>query len=171
MGARGKVLLDVLPEHEFVLVGGSRLKNLRELAKAINGIGEEGFRHHVNAEKNDFYNWVRDVFKDKELASAILKSSSRAGIMMAIQKRLAVPCKKISRRRNSKCLHKKALKEKAAIIRRVKRSSTKKAGAASRKAPRVTSRKAAKKKGQHKKRLGKKGMQKRLSAVYNFFLK
>ena len=36
------------------------------------------FRHHVNDEKNDFYNWIRDVIEDQFLADKIKGSMDRA---------------------------------------------------------------------------------------------
>lgn len=66
-----KTLGDVHPDFTFKLVSGGELKNLNELLTALKNMDVKTFSHHVNDDKNDFANWVRDVLKDEELANAI----------------------------------------------------------------------------------------------------
>ena len=62
---------DINPEHYFVLCNGQIIKNLRELSDILKTIDKKTFEYHVNAQKNDFSNWIRFVFKSKKLAETI----------------------------------------------------------------------------------------------------
>jgi hypothetical protein len=55
-------------QHVFVLHGGQELKDLFDLAKALEDIQEEVFRHHVNDDRHDFANWVKNVLDEHALA-------------------------------------------------------------------------------------------------------
>ena len=58
-------------EKVFYLADGRKVKSLLELTEALENMSEDVFRHHVSAARNDFSNWINDVFKDKELAQDI----------------------------------------------------------------------------------------------------
>jgi len=60
----------------FYLKDGTVVKNLFELSKALEKMPDDVFRHHVNENKNDFYNWVRDIVKDPKLAANVLSAKS-----------------------------------------------------------------------------------------------
>jgi hypothetical protein len=62
------ILGEAPQEKVFYLADGRKLKSLVELTEALENMTEDVFRHHVNEAKNDFSNWINDVFKDKELA-------------------------------------------------------------------------------------------------------
>ncbi|MCK5140524.1 MAG: hypothetical protein KAK00_07765 [Nanoarchaeota archaeon] len=68
----------------FILADGRKLKDLRELAFALEDMADEVFWHHVNDTKNDFVNWVEDVFKDKELAESIKNVRDRFNTQLAV---------------------------------------------------------------------------------------
>ena len=73
------------PEEKiFYLADGKKLKNLMQLTAAFEDMTEDVFRHHVNDMKNDFSNWINDVFKDEELAKDIkdIKDRTDAEIRM-----------------------------------------------------------------------------------------
>jgi predicted ribosome quality control (RQC) complex YloA/Tae2 family protein len=82
------LLNEINPEEYFRLVDGKVIKNLYELINSLRSMHDNTFRHHVNNEKNDFANWIRDVFKDYELAEDILKSKNKKEIIKRIEKRL-----------------------------------------------------------------------------------
>lgn len=63
------------PEHGFVL-NGTTLTNLYELIDALETMNDETFRHHVNAVKNDFAQWVQDVFSEHGLAHELRRCST-----------------------------------------------------------------------------------------------
>ncbi|MEM4397600.1 MAG: DUF5752 family protein [Candidatus Woesearchaeota archaeon] len=56
---------------EFILSNGNRIYNLNELINILKNIEDNIFFYHVNDNKNDFYNWIRDVFGFNELADQI----------------------------------------------------------------------------------------------------
>lgn len=66
------------PESYFWLRSGQPLKSLQELALQLPLISDEDFSHHVQPGKNDFAQWVRELFAEHELAAALEQCSSRA---------------------------------------------------------------------------------------------
>lgn len=56
-----RILSKVRPEKSFWLCTGQELRNLEEVARAIGEIDNDVFRYHVNRDKNDFEQWIRDV--------------------------------------------------------------------------------------------------------------
>jgi len=74
----------------FYLVNGKKITNLSELKDAIKDISDEDFVHHVNPDKNDFANWVRGVFKDNDLASAIENATSINSLYALLDSRVSV---------------------------------------------------------------------------------
>lgn len=83
-----KLLADVHPDEAFVLKDGSAIKNLRELYSALQGMESRVFEHHVNGERNDFGNWIKDVHKDYRLANSLFSSTSREDAVSAIGGRI-----------------------------------------------------------------------------------
>jgi hypothetical protein len=71
-------LKEAAPEKAFFCVSGDVYRNLRELHAGLLMMRDEHFKHHVTDEKNDFANWVQDVFDDAALAAAIRGVRSRA---------------------------------------------------------------------------------------------
>ena len=65
------------PEQHFVVADGNRLKNILDLADALETMSEDVFKHHSNELKNDFSSWVRDVFYDHSLADDISMAKTR----------------------------------------------------------------------------------------------
>ena|SRR3989338_1575467 len=72
-----KLLKDAKPEFYFKLIDGSKIKNLLELADALHSMSDDSFYYHVNEQRNDFSSWIRDVFKENDLADNIAKLNSR----------------------------------------------------------------------------------------------
>jgi len=62
---------EVNPEQYFRVKDGRIVKSLKDLVDVLNQIDDETFYHHVNVEKNDFANWVRDVLQDLYLANQL----------------------------------------------------------------------------------------------------
>jgi hypothetical protein len=63
-----KPLVQASDEHQFWLVDGRALRNLRDLKAAFETMTQEQFDHHVTTEKNDFASWVRYVLLDEDCA-------------------------------------------------------------------------------------------------------
>ena len=83
------ILHDIEGDKRFFGYDGHVIKNLDELAQYLNRIKEEVFQYHVNTGKNDFSNWVRDVFGDDKLSRDLLKSTSRAQAVKNVTSRIA----------------------------------------------------------------------------------
>ena len=83
-----KYLSDVASEQCFWINNGPILKNLEELANVLPEISDDTFQHHVNNEKNDFSNWIKDVVGDQQLANDLLSSKSKYSALNKIRNRL-----------------------------------------------------------------------------------
>ncbi len=75
-------------EHVFWCCDGRTLRNLGDLADALNDMSEESYRHHVMGGHNDFSSWVRDVVGDAALSNRLEKAPSRASAAKAVSARL-----------------------------------------------------------------------------------
>jgi hypothetical protein len=88
------VLGDAPQENVFILCNGRPVKNVRELADALGEIGEDVFRHHVNPEKNDFATWVKDIFRDEELAQQLAGTKDQQHTRIVMYRHLVDKLKK-----------------------------------------------------------------------------
>src|SRR4030042_3763257 len=70
-------LKNAKPEHYFILLDGRPLKNLLELAEAMDEMTDEIFHHHVNEFRNDFATWTKEILKEVELAEKLQKLNSK----------------------------------------------------------------------------------------------
>ena len=59
-----------------------------ELADALETMSEEIFAHHANEFRNDFSNWIKDVFYDHSLAEDISRAKNRLETQIAVLRRL-----------------------------------------------------------------------------------
>ena len=85
---RKKILGEAPVEHHFVVADGRKLKNIIELADALETMTEEIFRHHANELRNDFSTWVKDVFYDHSLAEDISRAKNRLETQITVLRRL-----------------------------------------------------------------------------------
>lgn len=85
---RKKLLGEAPEEHHFVVADGKRLRNIIELADALETMSEAVFMHHVNETKNDFSNWVKDVFYDHSLAGDISRAKDKVSAQVVVLRRL-----------------------------------------------------------------------------------
>lgn len=85
------IVADVEPEKAFWLNDGRMLKNLKELAQALETIDAALWEFHVNQEKNDFANWVEDVFGQKQLGSALRKVKNPKTAAKRIKEKINAP--------------------------------------------------------------------------------
>ncbi len=83
-----KIIKNVPEDKRFWLCDGRVLKNLKELESALRNMSKGTYDYHVNKEKNDFYNWVKDVFKEKKLAKEIKKSRTKKTAANKLKKKL-----------------------------------------------------------------------------------
>ena len=66
---------DVLPEHVFHFQDGKEAHNLKDLRDVMNELTDEVLAEHLDAENNDFANWIEFVYKNKALADDMRKLS------------------------------------------------------------------------------------------------
>jgi len=90
-----KRLGDVSEEKRFWCYDGRYLKNLQELEAALEQMTEETFRYHVNEDKSDFSNWVRDVIGDEKLSRDLKKSGTKAQSARSVAARIVSIKRKI----------------------------------------------------------------------------
>lgn len=76
------------PENSFRCADGSLLGSVYELENRLCTMSSEAFYHHVNPVRNDFHNWVRDVFQDYELANELLGARTPAQAAAIVRKHL-----------------------------------------------------------------------------------
>lgn len=73
----------------FILCNGRPVKNVKELADVMEELEDHVFNHHVREDGNDFANWVKDIFKDVELAEKIVGIKDKKHMQLVIYKHIA----------------------------------------------------------------------------------
>ena len=90
---------EVKPENVFCCADGSVLRNLHELSSKLKHIRPETYAHHVNAYRNDFYNWVRDCYGNERLAQRIASAKSSLHAARMLENKLKKTKKKSKKRK------------------------------------------------------------------------
>ncbi len=72
----------------FWINNGPILRNLKDLKNALKKINEETFKYHVNKEKNDFADWVKNVLNDKMLANKLVRIKTVKTMLKTIEEGL-----------------------------------------------------------------------------------
>jgi hypothetical protein len=85
---QGALFAEVKPENYFVLCDGKTVKDYRELARLLETMSDDVFFYHVTSDRNDFANWINDVFKEEDLASNIRSSKSRIEMIAMLYKKM-----------------------------------------------------------------------------------
>ncbi|MBW2990622.1 hypothetical protein KY348_02865 [Candidatus Woesearchaeota archaeon] len=75
-------------KHYFILCNGMPVRNVKELADLMDKLEEQVFNHHVRADGNDFANWVKDIFKDIELAEKMAGTKDKKHMQLVIYKHI-----------------------------------------------------------------------------------
>ena len=78
----------VRPEHCFYLIDGSTVASLKELLKAFEKMSDDVFYYHVTPDRHDFSNWIKDVFKEVDLAEKLLESRTKLECEVALLRRI-----------------------------------------------------------------------------------
>jgi len=68
--------MDIPYEKQFHFHDGTAIGSLDQLKTKIETVSYQEFYRHVNAEKNDFANWIRYILKDERLADDLQKVGS-----------------------------------------------------------------------------------------------
>ena len=72
-------------EEYFYTCNGEVLKTKNQLVKFLKKVDDTVFSYHVNDYKNDFANWIKDVFKEEELFDQILSLKNPLDMAFKIQ--------------------------------------------------------------------------------------
>jgi hypothetical protein len=88
------ILGEAPQEMEFYLSDGRRLKSVFELVDALEHMSEDMFKEHVNEMKNDFSSWMKDVFKEPNVAKEMKKIQDRIETQKVLMKKLIDAAKK-----------------------------------------------------------------------------
>ncbi len=76
--------MEIPDEKKFFLCNGEVVHNLPDLMERLKTMDEGVFQHHVNPERNDFANWIRDVFDNKKLARDVSRLKTKEGMAKKI---------------------------------------------------------------------------------------
>ena len=82
------LLKETAPEFYFRLFDGRQLKSVSELLTALKDMSDYVFYHHVNAERNDFSAWIRDIFWDYRIAHKVQQARTRQELISVLEKEL-----------------------------------------------------------------------------------
>ncbi len=97
--ARDRLLSNAPIDKVFWVCDGRILKNMQELLNALNTMDDETFAYHVSKERNDFANWLKDVFGARKLAAKMRKTKKREKAAVLIKTVLDEKKKKLKARK------------------------------------------------------------------------
>ena len=84
-----KLLADV-PEYRFFWCNDGRIfRNMRDLSAGLASMSAETFVYHLNTEKNDFSNWLKDSVGDEQLAEDLEDPISRREAAKTVKERVS----------------------------------------------------------------------------------
>ena len=76
-------------EKGFWFVDGQYIQKLSDLASAIGYLNADQFKHHVSSSKNDFANWINDVFGLSNLARQVRQAKNKNAIIEVLNGEVA----------------------------------------------------------------------------------
>ena len=68
---------------------GTEFNNILQLAMGIRHMKEEVFSHHVNEQRNDFANWIKDCMGEQQLANELGKYKSKTSNELLVLRHIA----------------------------------------------------------------------------------
>jgi hypothetical protein len=83
-------------DRAFMLRNGDRIDSIKELYEKLESMDDDVFSHHVNSERNDFSNWLKDVFSAHSLAENVSLLSDRSEFKSAVGEHIAKSQRKAS---------------------------------------------------------------------------
>jgi hypothetical protein len=75
-------------EKYFWVVDGTVIRSIKELAQAVDSMDYNIYQHHVNNGRNDFAQWIEDVFKLTSLGRELRQSNNKDRTVITILKHL-----------------------------------------------------------------------------------
>ena len=83
------LLAPVKSDKVFLVQDGQKVASLQELHRALLAMDKGTFSAHVNADKNDFAQWVADVHNDAALADSLRKHGTKVSLARALGVRIS----------------------------------------------------------------------------------
>ncbi len=83
-----QIMQNVSDDKAFWASNGSVLKNLGDLAMALEVMSSEQYRQHANYEKNDFCNWLNEVIRDDILAKELMHARNKESAIKKVKERI-----------------------------------------------------------------------------------
>ena len=84
-----KLLADV-PEYRFFWCNDGRIfRNMRDLSIGLASMSVQTFVYHLNEDKNDFSNWLKDSVGDEQLAEELGHPISRRVAAKTVKERVS----------------------------------------------------------------------------------
>lgn len=81
-----KLCENVSEDKKFLVANGEILSNIWDLIHLLDNIDDYTFYHHVSDEKNDFYNWIKEMYGDGEFEKVVLPIRNPQKLEIAILK-------------------------------------------------------------------------------------
>jgi hypothetical protein len=85
-----RLFADVPEDRSFWCCDGRIFRNMRDLSDGLANMSDETFAYHVNDEKNDFSNWLKDVIEDEKLAKDMEASITRQQAAKMVNERVTL---------------------------------------------------------------------------------
>lgn len=104
----------LIPKNQFYLQNGKTLNSLKELKISLSTMDENTFSHHVNSEKNDFSNWIRNSLENPKLADEINSVKNKNEAIKIVGKYIKPATKPAKTKTATKPAQKKAVAKKIA---------------------------------------------------------
>lgn len=76
---------EIPPGKYFYFHNGVNLKKIEDLQHYLQVMPQETYNKHVTNERNDFANWIEEVFNNKKLSAKIRKANSRQEMINVLQ--------------------------------------------------------------------------------------
>lgn len=122
--------MSINPKNYFWLKDGRQIRSIRELVRMLKKMPEDVFAHHVTPEKNDFANWIRDIFKREDIAAQMQNAKTKEELLVVLKRpkkaKLKDEVKKVLRIKNIKKAKKPAKKDNLKIDKKVSPMADKK---------------------------------------------
>lgn len=87
-GKTTPLLMDCPDEKSFHTLDGKVFRNYADLLDALKRMDDHVFTHHVEGHRNDFGNWVKDVFSDDKLARDFKDEPKRLAMATKVSQRI-----------------------------------------------------------------------------------
>jgi hypothetical protein len=90
--------VEVTPDKYFVLCDGRKVKSGKELADILQLVSDDIFKYHVTDTKNDFANWINDVFGEPDLAKKIRTLRNKMEVSVELYRHMFDKLDKLTRK-------------------------------------------------------------------------